>query len=386
MSDSVQSKVKRGIVVAPYTLDLVDAVKAFNARLRAGGVTMAFPESPVPQWLPPMDGREIFHEYYVAVDQDAVRGTYILKHQPFSVAGQPARLSQFRLPLSEGQIDKQYAAVGVQIYLDAVRKQKLLYTVGIGGYQEAVAQMLLSAGWKTRPVSFYFRVFHPRRFLQNIVYLRTTPLRRFVLDAMAVSGLGAVAVHAYQALKARRPPRIPTLQWSEENSFGSWADEIWQAAKSDYSLIAVRDSNILNILYPAGDPRWIRLKVTFQGNVVGWALLLNVPMRDHNYFGNMRVGSLIDCLALPGMEDKVVSAALRHLKRAKAEIVVTNLSHRSWLSAAESQGFCPATSNFIFAASKPLAQMITAVDPEMDRIHMTRGDGGGPDNLLAARK
>ena len=73
-------------------------------------------------------------------------------------------VSQFRLPLSEGQIDKRFAAVGVQLYLDAVRKQKLLYTVGIGGYQEAFAQLLLSAGWKTFVVPFYFRVFHPGGF------------------------------------------------------------------------------------------------------------------------------------------------------------------------------------------------------------------------------
>jgi hypothetical protein len=165
MSDSVQSKVKRGTVVVPYTLDLVDAMKAFNARLRAGGAPMTFPENPVPHWLPPVEGREIYHEHYVAADDDAVHGAYMLKHQPFWIGGQRLRVSQFRLPLSEGQVDKQFAAMGVQLYLDAYRKEKLLYTIGIGGYHEAFAQLLLSAGWKTFVVPFYFRVFHPKRFL-----------------------------------------------------------------------------------------------------------------------------------------------------------------------------------------------------------------------------
>ena len=109
-------------------------------------------------------------------------------------------------------------------------------------------------------------------------------------------------------------------------------------------------------------------------------------MNGHNYFGNMRVGSLVDCLALPGMEDEVVFAAVRHLKRQQAEIIVTNLSHHRWRAAAESQGLCPATSNFIFAASKPVAAMIEAVDGKMERIHMNRGDGSGPENLLGNRK
>ena len=351
-----------------------------------GGAALTFPESPVPQWLPPVDGREIFHEYFVAVDDDAVRGAYILKHQPFWIGGQRVRASQFRLPLSEGQIDKHFAAVGVQLYLDAVRKQKLLYTVGIGGYQEAFAHLLITAGWKTCAVPFFFRVFHPQRFLRNIVYLRITPLRRLVLDALAASGLGGVAVNAWQAMKSQRPPRGPAVEFSEENGFGAWADEIWEAAKSDYSLVAVRDSTILDILYPASDPRWIRLKVRCEGKVVGWAVVLNVQMRDHNYFGNLRVGSLIDCLALPGMEDKVVAAAVRYSKSHDAEILVTNLSHQSWRTAAITRGFCPATSNYIFAASKPVAQMIESVDAKMDRVHMTRGDGSGPENLLSARK
>ena len=38
--------------------------------------------------------------------------------------------------------------------------------------------------------------------------------------------------------------------------------------------------------------------------MVGWAVVLYVPMQGHNYFGNMRVGSLIDCLALPGMREQ----------------------------------------------------------------------------------
>ena len=83
---------------------------------------------------------------------------------------------------------------------------------------------------------------------------------------------------------------------------------------TDYSLVAVRDATILNILYPASEPRWHRLKVSFEGRVVGWAVVLCVPMEDHNYFGNMRVGSLIDCMALPGSESKVTTVAMQFLQ------------------------------------------------------------------------
>ena len=206
-----------GIVITPYAEEHVAAVKAFNGRLRRGGAELLFPESPVPAWLPKIDGREIYDEYYLAVDDGAVRGAYILKHQPFFVAGKLMPLVQYRLPLSEGFIDKQFAPVGVQMYLDAIRKQPNLYTVGLGGYDEPVAQLLIKAGWSTWPVPFYFRVLHPAQFLRNIVYLRTSASRRFVLDAMAASGLGALAIHAYQAIKTRKRPRErPAGEYSEE--------------------------------------------------------------------------------------------------------------------------------------------------------------------------
>jgi hypothetical protein len=375
-----------GIVVTPYTPELVDAVKAFNARLRAAGAPLTFPESATPEWLPNVDGREIYHDYYLAADNGVVRGAYILKHQPFCVAGKTLQVSQFRLPLSEGQFDRQFAAVGVQLYLDAFRKQKMLYTVGIGGYQEAFAQMLVSAGWKTWTVPFYFRVFRAAPFLRNIVYLRTSPLRRLALDTLALSGLGSLAVSLYQSTKSRRTVDTRGVECSNVESFEAWADEIWEAAQPAYSLIAVRTAEILNILYPASDPRWIRLQVRFEGRVVGWVVALNVPMHDHNYFGNMRVGSLVDCLALPGFEDKVVSAAIRHLQRDGADMIVTNLAHRSWRAAAESNGLCEAASNFIFALSKPVAALLEPFEEQKERVHMTRGDGSGPQNLLEARK
>ncbi len=374
-----------GTVITPYTEDYVEAVKAFNGRLRAGGMALTFPESHVPAWLPKVEGRGIYHEYYLAVEDGAVRGAYILKHQPFYINGTTMQLAEYRLPLSEGQVDKQFASVAVQMYLDAMRKQPQLYTVGIGGYQEAAAQMLISAGWNTSLVPFYFRVLHPARFLRNIVYLRTTPWRRLVLDAMAASGVGTVAVHAYQALKTRKQPRdTSVVEVSEAVEFSHWADEIWQAACGNYSMIAVRDAEILNILYPASDARWIRLKVAFAGRLVGWAAALNVPMEGHNYFGNMRVGSLVDCLALPGMESKVTLAVRDYLKGKGADIVVSNLSHRDWRLALESAGFLSGPSNFIFAASKKISGLLDPFDVDKEKIHMTRGDGGGPQNLLTA--
>jgi hypothetical protein len=372
--------------IKPYTEEHVEAVKAFNARLLTAGQSLLFPESPVPPWLPKVNGRSIYHEYFVAEDGGAVRGGYILKHQPFAVNGNTVSMAQYRLPLSEGQADRQFASVGVQMYLDAMRKEPRLYTVGIGGYQEAFAQMLVSAGWTTFLVPFFFRVLHASRFLRNIVYLRRTPLRRMAMNGMALSGMGALAIPPFQAWKTRNRPRDDSaFSYTQEGSFGGWTDDLWRASLGNYSLLAVRDASILNLLYPTDDPRWIRLKVVAEGRVVGWAVVLNVPMLGHNYFGNMRVGSLIDCLALAGEESKVARAAVDYLGSHGADIIVTNQSHLSWRNAVRSAGLMEGPSNYILAVSKKVTGLLQPFEAAKDRVHMTRGDGSGPENLLSAR-
>ena len=100
------------IEIKPYPEDLVPAVRAFNQRLKAGGVVYQFPERSVPKWLPKIEGRKIFQEYFVAVENGSeVRGTFILKHQEFAFAGNPVSIADYHLPISEGLVNKAYGLV-----------------------------------------------------------------------------------------------------------------------------------------------------------------------------------------------------------------------------------------------------------------------------------
>src|SRR5512135_2756997 len=104
------------IEIRPYSEELSSAVKAFNQRLKAGGVPYQFPEHHVPKWLPKLEGRKIFQEYFLAVeDGSEVRGTFMLKHQVFSLAGEPFVMAAYQLPISEGLVNKTYASIGVQV-------------------------------------------------------------------------------------------------------------------------------------------------------------------------------------------------------------------------------------------------------------------------------
>jgi len=346
-------------------------VREFNRRLRAGGETeFEFPEDSVPAWLPKKDDRRIFQELFVAATEESVHGGYIIKTQPFSIGGEERPIGYYHLPLSEGIVDKAYGLLGSQLLLDALRRQPLMYALGMGGFDRPLPRMLKGIGWSLASVPFYFRVVHPARFLRNIQPLRRTKLRRLAADAAAFSGIGHVAVRAMQRGRiARSTPEIV-------HEFSSWADDLWSRRHAEYAMVGSRDAATLNVLYPSHSERFIKIRVG-----EGWAVLLDTQMRKHKYFGDMRVGTIADCFASPRDAHSVVSAATAVLEQRGVDLIVSNQSHSNWCAALRGTGFRAGPSNFLFAASKKLMALLGSLEDNFGRIHLTRGDGDGPIHL-----
>ncbi len=360
------------IVIQPYRAEHVELVRDFNRRLRQAGETeFAFPEDAVPDWLPRIDDRRIFQELFVAVDEAGVHGGYIIKTQDFSLAGTCRSIGYYHLPLSEGIVDKSYGLLGSQLLLDALRRQPLMYALGMGGFDRPLPRMLAGIGWKLVPVPFYFKVIHPFRFLRNIQPLRTTPLRRVAVDAAAFSGLGGIVIRLTQP-NAEPPGHVEVVP-----EFAEWADELWRRCHAAYAMVATRDAATLNILYPPDSSRFVKIRVRSQG----WAVALDTQMRDHKYFGNMRVGTIADCLASPEDAPSVIAAATSVLRKRGVDLIVSNQSSGAWCAALEKNGYRAGPTNFIFAASKKLAALLDPFDENVTRVHLTRGDGDGPIHL-----
>ena len=360
------------IAIQPYDAEHVEQVRAFNRRLRDAGETeFAFPESPVPDWLPRIDDRRIFQELFVAIDEAGVHGGYIIKSQDFSIQGQCRPVGYYHLPLSEGIVDRTYGLLGSQLLLDALRRQPVMYALGMGGFDRPLPRMLQKIGWKLSAVPFYFKVVHPFRFFRNIQPLRATALRRVASDVAAFTGLGHVAV-SFMQQDVEPPAGVEIV-----TEFAPWADELWARCHADYTMVAARDGGTLNVLYPPASARFIKVRV----GKLGWAVLLDTPMRRHKYFGDMRVGTIADCFAAPSDATAVTAAATSVLRARGVDLIVSNQSSAAWCRALEQNGYRAGPSNFVFAASKKLAAHLEPFDQTVQRVHMTRGDGDGPIHL-----
>jgi len=368
--------------ITEYTEDMTDQVVGFNERLRAGGASSQFPTSHVPAWLPKIAGRKLYQEYYLATDQASeVHGAYILKHQEFLLGGQILSVADFHLPISEGIVDPNHRSVGVLLLLDAIRKQPLMYGLGIGSYDEPLSRLLAASGWRLFSVPFFFSIVRPYRFLRQITHLRNSFAQRCFLDAMALSGLGWAAVKAMQAVRYRQPTFAPDVDIQEVDEFTDWVDPLWDACKVDYGMAAVRDSQTLRILYPKEKEQFIRLRVSRGGKIIGWAVLLNTQLSAHRQFGSMRLGSIVDGFSAAADAGHVARAAAAFLRKQNVDLIVSNQAHAAWSAALDACGFMRGPSNFLFAASKALTSRLKQAGVKDDDIHMNRGDGDGPINL-----
>lgn len=367
------------IAVRPYTEDSIPAVKAFNQRLAAGGIAQEFffPESNIPYWLPKLDGRRIYQEYYLAVDGDFVRGGFILKYQDFSFAGTKQQLVYYHLPVSEGIVNKTYASVGVHMLRSALKMQPNLYALGMGGFDRPLPSMLKAMGWSLSAVPFYYKIHHPNAFLREIAPLRQSHFRRVTAKVAAFTGAGHVGIKLLHRLRA-----TSRSQGVGESitAFKVWADDLWAGSAKQYPLVADRGADVLNVLYPE-DKNFIRIQVTKKSQVIGWAVLLDTQMRDNKYFGNLRVGTIADGFASAEDAASVIAGATKNLEDRGVDLIIANHSHTAWGAAFRVNGFLQGPSNFIFGASKALSEKLAPFEKSQHHVYFMRGDGDGPVNL-----
>jgi hypothetical protein len=365
------------IVIQPYGQEHEPAVEEFNRRLQRSSEdqNLVFSKTSIPRWLPPSSNNPVWNEFFVAVEGSSVRGAYGLKQEMVFIRGKGMqRVACYHHPLSEGIIDRSYASVGALLARDALRRQPLLYALGMGGYERPLPKMLKALGFSLSPIPFYFRAVNPTKFLLEMQALRQARWRAILMNIAAASGTGWLAIKSAQGVAMLRGRR-GDFAAEEVAEFSEWADELWDQAKDNVSFAAVRDANTLRLLYPGHVTSIRRLRVSRDGAAIGWAII--GERRKDPKFGRMRVGSIVDCWASPENAAAVVRAATQALEKDGVDLIVSNQSHCVWCRAFERTGFLKGPSTFIFAASNQLTELLQPLEENRPSFHITRADGDG---------
>lgn len=370
----------------PDTEEARAAALRFNERLRACGVTeYQLGQNPFSQRYPEHPDAHIWQQYFLALDSQKdgsleARGGYLMQYQLYG-SGEGVNPHGFlRIPISEGIANKAYTAIGLHLVRDAMKRETRLCALGMGGIKQPMPRMIAALGWIMHEVPFHFRVLHPLRFFREARILRRGRAKTLACDLLAWSGIGWLGTRIVQwrSVTASLPSGYRVTL---EPDFDSWADQVWEGSAPHYRLAGARSSHLLRTLYPVEDTRWIRVVVWKDQTPVGWALLLCTDCKGHKQFGNLRLGSIADCLSAPEHAQAVVTAATAELKRRKADLLVSNQTHQAWNEALRQCGYVKGPTNFVFAVSPALAKTLFVDGNKFNEIHMNRGDGDGPINL-----
>ncbi len=132
---------------------------------------------------------------------------------------------------------------------------------------------------------------------------------------------------------------------------------------------------LCRVLYSPQQTRLTRLVIKHNGGAIGWATV-GGRRKDAKY-GNLRVASVVDCFALPGEMISVVNCATQTLESQGFDLILSNQSHEAWAAAFKAAGYHSGPSNFIFAASRKLGELLAPFEKVRPRMHLTRADGDG---------
>jgi hypothetical protein len=370
--------------IVPYSAEHVDAVRAFNARLRAGNETEFILSEHVPPKSPPDDA--IGNHFYLTLEGDDVRGGFLLVEYPGSLGGvgvvRSIRVLNLQAPLSEGIVDNNYSLVALRQLKWIQQQCPHIFALGMGSAEARFSRLLRGAGWTLMPVPFFFRVTRTSRFLEELIPLRTSIAMQLVARAAIVTGAGLIGVAALQArsLISRRSAQGYSLE--PVSKLGDWVDSLWAEYRLQTSFAIMRDHKTLENLYRAEVEKHLGLFVLrCGGEIAGWVATFDRLMRNHKYFGNMHVGTIVDAVTLPGAMAPAIDLAVNTLATKGADLVVANHSHRDWIRAFRQCGFLAARSNYILALSRNLAKAIVERDGGFGSMHFTRGDSDGRINL-----
>jgi hypothetical protein len=362
------------------------AVARLNGRLKAGGSEESMTLEPGL----PGEGRyrcaPVYRRMMIAEDGQEVRAALLLYHHNIFIHGEKRDFCWADMPLSEGIVDPRYSLAIVQLMKKAADYQPFLMTMGVGPPEEAAYRFLAKLGWRHQTVPFFYHPVRVNKALRSMSYFKNHVRLRYGALLGAYSGLGtglSGLLTMRRKLNNSLSLNLSGYEGSVVDGFDEWADRIFTTSLSDYPVAIRSDATALNIVYPPDDHRYIRLRVQRKETKrdAGWIVVASKQMDNNPYFGDLKVGTLVDGIGRWADVPALVATGLNHLVEIGVDMIVANFSHSAWVRGCRRAGMFGGPSNYQIFVSPKGGPLLEETCP-LHLIHVARGHGDGMDHLI----
>lgn len=363
------------ISVEEFQAEHEEAAAAFNQRMQRASAPAGF-LLPL-RAKPPVQSGGVRVTHYVALDEARhVRGGVICQAHPAIAGDSVAEAVNIQSPISEGIIDPAFTFVAPQLIKHTLRLSPLAFVVGMGSDRNPLPRLLKAMGWSIPAVPFYFRLLRGARCARQLAPLRSTRGRRIAAGLAAMTGAASLApAFAHRVTPAAKDMAsrfraAPAERWSD------WADQAWGTFAKGLSFGVLRTHDTLPFFYRF-DGRSPRVyTIERNGSAEGWFGLKLTAMSNNEYFGDLVVATLTDCVGTADAVRAGMVLAAHAARENGADLLITNQQHRLLRDACAAAGWRQGPSNFLFATSRALTAAVQA-----DTVYITRRDGDGLINL-----
>jgi hypothetical protein len=314
------------------------------------------------------------------LDGEEIRATQLFFEHEMYIHGKPRSFIWPAGPISESKIDPKYALYSVVLLKHSLALQPLHMAIGLGSYEHIMARIFMTLDWKHDRIPFFFYPVRPSRVLREVKAFGSK-YQQIGSSLLAYSGMGWLGCSIRCHLKRRQNSK-GSCTAENMDRFGEWTDETWEKCLNYYGALTRKDAAALNTFYAPGDKRYHRLRVHRNGDYIGWILVTMIDMENDKFFGNLRVGTLVDGLCHPDDVQDVMNSGVNYLIDKKVDICIANWSHIAWTTASRNLGFLQGPSNYIYFVSKAGTPPLLTDECPLDQIHVNRGDGDGPVHLV----
>jgi hypothetical protein len=177
-------------------------------------------------------------------------------------------------------------------------------------------------------------------------------------------------------------PRALPMAVREEQGFDDSYNKLWQAVSGRFGACLVRDQKYLQQRFGGSPDRYRVLGCRQENRLLGYCIVKTKQFSNDPRMGNMKVGTIVDCLfdpTAPAVFQALLDSVLKICDRESVHAVLCTASHAAVRRLLRANGFFAIPGNLNFAYHNRTS--VPDQDIPLESWHLMRGDSDADQNF-----